>query len=69
MSWVLSEQDVQDLATGAGILGTGGGGNPYLAYLHVRELVRAGATITVVSASTLQDTELICPVGASGHPC
>ena len=68
MSWVLSEQDVLDLATGAGVLGTGGGGNPYLAYLHVRELVRAGATITVVSASTLLDTDLICPVGGMGAP-
>jgi uncharacterized protein len=68
MSWVLTEQDVQDLATGAGILGTGGGGNPYLGYLHVRELVRAGAYISVVSASALQDTDLICPVGGMGAP-
>ena len=68
MSWVLTEQDVQDLATGAGILGTGGGGNPYLGYLHVRELVRAGAHISVVAASALQDTDLICPVGGMGAP-
>ena len=68
MSWVLTEQDLQDLAMGAGILGTGGGGNPYLGYLHVRELVRAGARITVVAASVLQDTDLICPVGGIGAP-
>jgi len=68
MSWVLTEQDLQDLATGAGILGTGGGGNPYLGYLHVRELVRAGARITVVAASALQDTDLICSVGGMGAP-
>ncbi len=63
MSWVLTEQDLQDLATGAGILGTGGGGNPYIGYLHARQLLHTGAHITVVSASTLQDTDLICPVG------
>jgi DUF917 family protein len=68
MSWILTEQDLQDLATGAGILGTGGGGNPYLGYLHVRELLRSGARITVVPASTLQDTDLICPVGGIGAP-
>ena len=68
MSWVLTEQDVQDLATGAGILGTGGGGNPYLGYLHVRELVRAGSNITVVSADALHDSDLICPVGGMGAP-
>ena len=68
MSWVLTEQDLQDLAIGAGILGTGGGGNPYLGYLHVRELVRAGAHISVVAASALQDTDLICPVGGMGAP-
>jgi uncharacterized protein len=68
MSWVLTEQDLHDLATGAGILGTGGGGNPYLGYLHVRELLRSGARISVVSSSTLQDTDLICPVGGIGAP-
>lgn len=68
MSWVLTEQNLQDLATGAGILWTGGGGNPYLDYLHVRELVRSGAHITVVSVSALQDTDLICPVGGMGAP-
>ena len=68
MSWVLTEQDLHDLATGAGILGTGGGGNPYLGYLHVRELLRSGARISVVSSSTLQDTDLVCPVGGIGAP-
>ncbi|HLI09391.1 MAG TPA: DUF917 domain-containing protein [Ktedonobacteraceae bacterium] len=68
MSWTLTEQDLYDLTTGAGILGTGGGGNPYLGYLHVRELLRSGARITVMSASTLQETDLICPVGGIGAP-
>jgi DUF917 family protein len=68
MSWVLTEQDLQDLATGAGILGTGGGGSPDPGYLHVRELVRSGAHITVVSVSALQDKDLICPVGGMGAP-
>ena len=68
MSWVLTEQDLHDLSIGAGVLGTGGGGNPYLGYLHVRELLRAGARITVVPASTLEDTDLICPVGGIGAP-
>jgi DUF917 family protein len=68
MSWVLTEQDLHDLSIGAGILGTGGGGNPYLGYLQVRELLRSGARITVVPASTLADTDLICPVGGIGAP-
>jgi len=68
MSWVLTEQDLHDLSIGAGVLGTGGGGNPYLGYLHVRELLRAGTRITVVPASTLEDTDLICPVGGIGAP-
>jgi len=28
--WVLTEADIDCLAIGAGILGTGGGGSPYL---------------------------------------
>ena len=37
------------LATGAWILGAGGGGNPYHAYLNVRELYREGRVVEVMT--------------------
>ena len=37
---VLEEADLQPLALGAALLGTGGGGNPYIGMLRTRELIR-----------------------------
>ena len=34
--WILTEQDIEFIAIGAGILGTGGGGTPY--YAKVRKI-------------------------------
>ena len=42
--WRIDEAAVEQIATGAGILGTGGGGNPYLGKLHLLRLLREGAT-------------------------
>ena len=32
--------DIRPIAIGAGILGTGGGGNPYLGGLHLASVIR-----------------------------
>ena len=39
--WEIYEADLLPVSIGAGILGTGGGRNPYLGYLRVREALRA----------------------------
>ena len=36
----LNETNLQDIAIGAAVLGTGGGGNPYIGYLIGREAIR-----------------------------
>ena len=38
----VSAEEIESLAIGAWILGTGGGGSPYLALLNMRQLYRAG---------------------------
>ncbi|MCH7626701.1 MAG: DUF917 family protein, partial [Chloroflexi bacterium] len=35
--WQLVEDDLESIAIGAGILGTGGGGNPYIGRLRARQ--------------------------------
>jgi DUF917 family protein len=42
------ESDLLPLALGAALLGTGGGGNPYIGMLRLRELLRAGLAVDVV---------------------
>ena len=39
---------LEDLALGAAILGTGGGGDPYIGMLLAREAIRAHGPITMV---------------------
>ena len=38
--FVLQEADLLPLSIGAALLGTGGGGNPYVGMLRARELIR-----------------------------
>jgi len=66
--WVLNEVDLEYVALGAGILGTGGGGNPYIGKLRAREQLRAGRTIRVVLPEALADDDLVIPVGGIGAP-
>ena len=64
----LTEADLPPLAIGAALLGTGGGGNPYIGMLRTRELMRRGATVDVVPLDALDDDALVCSVGGIGAP-
>ena len=48
--WILSEYDIECIAIGAGILGCGGGGNPYIVKLAALEQIRSGKKMRVISA-------------------
>jgi N-methylhydantoinase A/oxoprolinase/acetone carboxylase beta subunit len=61
--WHISEIDVELLASGTGVLGTGGGGSPYNMALYTLDLLRKGADITVVKPGSLKDDD-ICVFGA-----
>lgn len=47
-AWVLNEYDVECIATGAGILGCGGGGSPYLSKLRAGSTLKSGKEIRVI---------------------
>ena len=66
--WYVDEERLEHIAIGAGILGTGGGGNPYYGKLHVRRLLREGARIPVVSLDEVPDDALVVSVGGMGAP-
>lgn len=60
--------DIQPIAIGAGILGTGGGGNPYLGGLQLRELIKAKGPQQVVDPFDLADDAQVVIVGGIGAP-
>jgi hypothetical protein len=66
--WKLDAQDIEDLATGAAILGTGGGGDPYLGKLMALSVLEEGMDIEVISPDDVPDDALIIPSAAMGTP-
>jgi hypothetical protein len=66
--WSLDRQDVEDLSTGAAILGTGGGGDPYLGKLMALSVLKKGMKIEVIPPEDVPDDALIIPTAAMGTP-
>lgn len=64
----LTETDLEDLATGAWILGTGGGGDPYFSLLEAKLHLADGKGVRVVDPMALPDDALIGCVGQMGAP-
>lgn len=57
--WLLNEWDVECISIGAGILGCGGGGSPYIGRIRAKNALKTGKKIRVIDASTYVQTTLI----------
>jgi hypothetical protein len=64
----LSADDIESLAVGAWVLGTGGGGNPYLGLLNMRRLYAEGRRIRLIDPFGLADDDRIAVVSNQGAP-
>jgi DUF917 family protein len=64
----IEEAELAPIALGAAVLGTGGGGNPYLGMLRMRELLRAGRRVRVVDPDELPGDALVATAGGMGAP-
>ncbi len=64
----ITAQDVDDLAVGAWIIGTGGGGSPYLNHLNVQRIAADGHTFELVDPTALDDDALVAVVSTMGAP-
>ncbi len=64
----IEPEELEPLATGAWILGTGGGGSPYLAYLNIRKLYAEGTRVTLMDPDALADDDLVAVVSNMGAP-
>ena len=67
-SWNIDNAALRALEIGAGILGTGGGGNPYLGRLMVESELRQGRTVTIAPIESVPDDALVTSVGGMGAP-
>lgn len=66
--WLLTEADLEALELGAALLGTGGGGNPYIGKLRTREELRRGNQVTIVTLDKLPEDGLVVSLGGIGAP-
>ena len=66
--WLATEDHLESIATGAAILGTGGGGNPYIGRLRAREAMREHGPVTVLAPEELPDDARVVCVGGIGAP-
>ena len=61
-------QNIDALATGAWILGTGGGGNPYMGQLNLQRLYAQGHSCRVLQPEDLADDDMVAVVSKMGAP-
>jgi len=61
-------ETIKDLARGAVVLGTGGGGDPYVGQLLLQQEVRNGNFVDVINARELDDDALVVSVAGIGAP-
>jgi DUF917 family protein len=64
----ISAAEIESLAIGAWILGTGGGGNPYLGLLNMRKLYRQGVVVSLLDPMDLADDARVAVVSNMGAP-
>ena len=61
-------EDIESLAVGAWVLGTGGGGSPYLGLLNMRALYKEGHQVQLMPAADLADDDWVAAVSNMGAP-
>ena len=60
--------DIDNIATGGAVLGTGGGGDPYVGKLMAQEAIRRHGPVRLIDADELADDALVVPVCMMGAP-
>ncbi|EMD31880.1 hypothetical protein CERSUDRAFT_109067 [Gelatoporia subvermispora B] len=66
--WSLSELDLEWIAEGCGVLGTGGGGSTYPPFLMARQLLRNGQDIIVVDPEDVPEDAVFLRSSFMGSP-
>ena len=61
-------KDLEDIATGGAILGTGGGGDPYVGKLMAQQAIKQYGPVSLIDVDQLADDALVVPVAMMGAP-
>ena len=64
----VTSEELEPLATGAWVLGAGGGGDPYFSWLNLRKLYREGRRVRLLDPMGLSDDDWVAVVSMMGAP-
>jgi len=65
---LVGEAELEDIAVGAAILGTGGGGDPYIGKLLAQAAIREHGPVQMVAVDELDDDDFVVPSAMMGAP-
>ncbi|HEX6288900.1 MAG TPA: DUF917 domain-containing protein [Herpetosiphonaceae bacterium] len=65
---MITAADLEEIALGAAVLGTGGGGDPYIGKLLAIEAIRRHGPVRLLDVDALDDDDLIVPTAMMGAP-
>lgn len=68
MAQQIGIDDIEYLAIGAAVLGTGGGGDPYIGKLMAQQAIRECGPVTLLSPEEVPDDVLVVPTAMMGAP-
>lgn len=61
-------EQVEDLARGAAVLGCGGGGDPYIGSLMLKQALQDGSRVKLLDVDAVHEESLLVPFGLMGAP-
>ena len=64
----ITASQLDDIALGAAVLGTGGGGDPYIGKLMAKAAIDRNGPVTLLDPSEVDDDALVIPAGMMGAP-
>jgi DUF917 family protein len=65
---VIGVADLDDIAIGGAILGTGGGGDPYIGKLMAQQAIRKYGPARMIDVDEIKDGDLVVPCAMMGAP-
>lgn len=65
---IITDQDIDDLAVGAAVLGTGGGGDPYIGKLLAKAAIEKYGPVDLLALDDVPDGAAVVACGAMGAP-
>jgi uncharacterized protein len=64
----IGKQEIEDIAVGAALLGTGGGGDPYIGKLMALQAIEEYGEITLLEGDEVPEDALVVPSSMMGAP-